>query len=310
MAITVVGSVALDSIASAAGSVERAVGGSAIHFANAASLSTTVRVVGVVGEDFPFERVEFLRARGVDLSGVEVVKGGKTFFWKGHYPGDMNKAVSEITELNVFETFSPELAGERRASEFLFLANIHPRLQEHVRAQAAPGAFVVLDSMNFWIDSARADLEAVLSRVDAVVLNDEEIRAFTGKATILAAARDVLARGPEVVVVKKGEHGVLCLSAGWTVALPAFPVEQVVDPTGAGDSFAGATVGYLDKARAADPAGWNSRETWKRALAWATCVASFNVEDFSVAGIARLDRAAVLARFAKWREACFVESVE
>jgi len=296
MAITVVGSLALDSITSAAGSVERALGGSATHFSNAASLCSKVYVVGVVGDDFPFADVEYLKKRGVDFSGVEIVPGGKTFFWKGRYEGDMGAAISEATELNVFQNFSPKLSGAARESEFLFLANIHPALQLHVRRDIGGRAFTVLDSMNYWIDTTRAELLEVIGCVDAVILNSDEIRSITGERNLLPAARSILARGPSYVIVKKGEHGVFVVSREWLAALPAVPLEGVVDPTGAGDSFAGALVGYLDRA------GSLKAETWREALAYATCVASFNVRDFSVRGIASIGIRDVLACFEEYRK--------
>jgi len=294
MAITVVGSVALDSITSAAGSVDGEVGGSAIHFSNAASLCSEVHVVGVVGGDYPFSRIEYLKKRGVDFSGLEVIPDGKTFYWKGRYEGDMSAAISEATELNVFQDFSPRVAGAAKDSKFLFLANIHPSLQLHVRKSMGPSAFTVLDSMNYWINTARAELFEVISCVDAVILNGDEIRSLTGEGSLLAAARSLIARGPSYVVIKKGEHGVFAVSRDWLISLPAMPLEKVVDPTGAGDSFAGALVGYLDCA------GSLGVDVWRKALAYATCVASFNVRDFSVKGIASIGVRDVLACFEEY----------
>lgn len=307
MAITVVGSVALDSIKSDAGSVELAVGGSAIHFANAASLGSRVHVIGVVGDDFSFSRLDFLEKRGVDLTGIEVVSGGKTFFWKGRYEDDMNKAISEVTELNVFEGFSPVLDGERRAAGFLFLANIHPVLQKHVVAQRGTGTFTILDSMNYWIKNARVELASVIPLVDGVVLNDQEIKSFTGENCLVAAGRKLLQMGPSCVIIKKGEHGVLALGRDWVVALPAFPLDRIVDPTGAGDSFAGGLVGYLDMATGGDRGRLADAGLWKKALAWATCVASFNVQAFSIEGIAACSRADIIRRYGEYRKVCQIE---
>lgn len=301
MSITVVGSVALDSITSSAGNVERALGGSAIHFANAASLCTGVHVVGVVGDDFPIPEITFLKERGVDFSGLEVVSGGKTFFWKGRYEGDMNQAITEKTELNVFEDFAPRLQGAAQTANHLFLANIHPALQRHIAEEATGNPFITLDSMNYWIDNTPRELEAVLPLVDAVILNAEEVRAFTGEANLLQAGAALLQQGPAYAIIKKGEHGVLVVSRDWTVALPAVPLDRIVDPTGAGDSFAGALVGYLDRA------GETSRSVWKEALAYATCVASFNVEDFSVRGIAALEREQLQARCRAFCACCQLE---
>jgi sugar/nucleoside kinase (ribokinase family) len=296
MAITVVGSVALDSITSAAGSVERELGGSAIHFSNAASLCSKVYIVGVVGDDYPFARIEYLKQRGVDFSGVEVVSGGKTFFWKGRYEGDMGAAITDVTELNVFKNFSPKVTGAARESKFLFLANIHPSLQLHVRKDIGPGTFAVLDSMNYWIDKTRAELLEVISCVDAVVFNSDEIRSLTGEKNLFVAARSILARGPSYVIIKKGEHGVLAVARDWLAALPAMPLDRIIDPTGAGDSFAGAMVAYLDRA-----GNTSSPDVWRKALAYATCVASFNVQDFSVQGIASIGIKNVLERYEEYR---------
>ena len=301
MSITVVGSVALDSIASAAGSVEREIGGSAVHFANAASLTSKVHIVGVVGDDYPFERNRFLKERPVDFSGVEIVPGGKTFFWKGRYEGDMSTAISEATELNVFSQFTPRLDETCRKSDFLLLATLQPDLQLHVRKSVGDGPFVILDSMNYWIEQAREALLAVIASVDAVILNSDEIRSLTGEKNLIAAARWVLAQGPKYVVIKKGEHGVLAVSGDWIVSMPAMPLERIVDPTGAGDSFAGAMVGYLDRAGSLDAA------TWKKALAWATCIASFNVQDFSVYGIAGITLADVRRRYDEYRKVFEIE---
>ncbi|MDR2735148.1 MAG: PfkB family carbohydrate kinase [Spirochaetota bacterium] len=294
MAITVVGSVALDSIASAEGSVEKEIGGSAIHFSNAASLCTKVYVIGVVGEDYPFERIEFLKRRGVDFSGLEIVPGGKTFFWKGRYEGNMGTAISEATELNVFQNFAPKLSGLARESGFLFLANIHPSLQLHIRRDIGSSAFAVLDSMNYWIDTIPEELYQVIACVNAVILNSDEILSLTGKKSLLSAARYLLTRGPDYVIIKKGEHGVLAVARDWVAALPAFALDRIVDPTGAGDSFAGALVSYLDRASSFAP------EAWKKALAYATCVASFNVQGFSVSGIASIGVRDVLKRFQEY----------
>lgn len=296
MSITVVGSVALDSISSCAGSVERAVGGSALHFANAASLCSGVNVVGVVGDDFPFEEIEFLKKRGVDFSSLDVVPGGKTFFWKGRYEADVNHAITEITDLNVFESFAPELDLHALSAEYFFLANIHPALQKHVLGSIKKRKLVVLDSMNYWISQAKAELEEVICLVDGVILNEEEVRSLTGCQSLLAAGRSLLERGPKYIIIKKGEHGVLAVSRDWVVAFPAVPLGGVVDPTGAGDSFAGALMSYLERADSLD------REVWKQALVYANCVASFNVEGFSVDGIKAVTKEQLTARFAEYKK--------
>jgi sugar/nucleoside kinase (ribokinase family) len=300
---------ALDTITTPAGHVERVIGGSAIHFSNAASLTSRVHIVGVVGEDFPFAEVAYLKDRGVDFSAVEIVPGGRTFFWKGRYEADLSQAISEITELNVFETFHPHLPDSACKSDVLFLANIHPRLQAGVLDAMGCRVYTVLDSMNFWISGEREALLEVIARVDAVILNDAEVRSLAGEHNLLRAARKLAELGPSCIVVKKGEHGVLAVHRDWVVALPAFPLEKIVDPTGAGDSFAGALVGFLERScrGGARPEAFADREVWKRALAYATCVASVNVEDFSIRGISRLTLPDVAARFGAYAAASFLE---
>jgi sugar/nucleoside kinase (ribokinase family) len=300
MPITVVGSIAFDSVKTPFGERERMLGGAAVHFALAASFFDDVHVVGPVGEDFGEEQLEVMRRRGIDVSDVERVAGGSTFFWAGEYGWDLNTRETLDTQLGVFEGFQPKLSGGSLASDVLFLANIQPDLQRDVRAQLPDARFVALDSMNLWIDIARDSLVAAIEGVDCVILNDAELRQLTGRPNLLSAARDVLSwgppagatRGPSVIVAKQGEYGAALITEQGFFALPAYPLEMVVDPTGAGDTFAGGLVGYI----AAHPDEDLSEELLRRAMAHATVLASFNVEEFGTERIARLTGGEIAAR--------------
>jgi sugar/nucleoside kinase (ribokinase family) len=301
MPITVVGSIAFDTVKTPFGERERMLGGAAVHFSLAASFFDDVRVVGPVGEDFGDEQIEVMSRRGVDVSGIERVAGGKTFFWHGEYGWDLNSRETLDTQLGVFEGFKPKLPDSARASDVLFLANIQPDLQREVRAQLPDARFVALDSMNLWIDIARDSLVAAIEGVDCVILNDAELRQLTGKPNLLSAAREVLSwkppagtpgRGPSVVVAKQGEYGAALITAERFFALPAYPLETVIDPTGAGDTFAGGLVGYI----AAHPGAELGDELLRRAMAHATVLASFNVEEFGTERIERLEAREIAAR--------------
>jgi sugar/nucleoside kinase (ribokinase family) len=292
MPITVVGSIAFDSVKTPFGERERMLGGAAVHFALAASFFDDVRVVGPVGEDFGEEQLAVMRRRSIDVSDVERIPGGRTFFWRGEYGWDLNSRETLDTQLGVFEGFQPKLSERSRASDVLFLANIQPDLQRDVRAQLPQARFVALDSMNLWIDIARDSLVAAIENVDCVILNDAELRQLTGKPNLISAAREVLswspsskeARGPSVIVAKQGEYGAALVTEGGFFALPAYPLESVIDPTGAGDTFAGGLVGYI----AAHPDQELSEELLRRAMAHATVMASFNVEEFGTERVERL----------------------
>ncbi len=275
MSLVVVGSVALDTVTTPAGKVEDALGGSALYFAAAASLLGPVSVVAVVGEDFPEEEIEFLKARGVDFRGLEK-RPGKTFRWGGVYSEDLNQRETLFTHLNVFEDFSPSLPDAYRDAPFLFLANIHPRLQSQVLDQMRQLKFVAMDTMNFWIEGTPDELAAVLRRVQMLVVNDSEARQLSGESQLLRAVRATREKGPQTVVVKKGEHGALLAHGDSLFWAPAYPVENVVDPTGAGDTFAGGMMGYLARA------GEVTEATLRRAVMYGTALASFCVEDFSM----------------------------
>jgi sugar/nucleoside kinase (ribokinase family) len=279
MSITVVGSIAFDAVQTPFGERERMLGGAASHFALAASMLDEVNLVGPVGDDFGEAEMAVLRTRGSNVDDVEHVSGGSTFFWKGRYHEDMNTRDTLDTQLNVFEHFEPKLSARSREADVLFLANIQPGLQLQVREQCEAARFVALDSMNLWIDIARDELEQIIGRVDCLILNDEELRQLTGARTTVAAARAVLGAdgpAPSIVVAKQGEYGAALITADDFFALPAYPLEQVVDPTGAGDTFAGGFVGLIASqiGRALDG------DVLRNAMAYGTALASFNVERF------------------------------
>jgi sugar/nucleoside kinase (ribokinase family) len=276
MSVTVVGSIAYDRVKTPFGERERMLGGAATHFALAASFFDEVRVVGPVGDDF--EDLETLALRGTRVDDVEHVAGGKTFFWHGEYGWDLNSRETLDTQLGVFETFEPKLSPASRASETLFLANIQPDVQRAVREQCDGARFVAMDSMNLWIEIARDSLVRTIATVDCVILNDAELRQLTEKPNLIAAAREVLAMGPSVVVAKQGEYGAALVTAEEFFSLPAYPLETVVDPTGAGDTFAGGFVGYL----AGNPG------EYRTAMAYGTALASFNVEEMGTERVVRL----------------------
>ncbi|MGO9886128.1 MAG: PfkB family carbohydrate kinase [Solirubrobacteraceae bacterium] len=292
MSITVVGSIAFDAVQTPFGVRERMLGGAATHFALAASFFDHVRIVGPVGDDFGDAELEVLATRGSSIDDVERVAGGRTFFWKGEYGWDLNTRETLDTQLNVFEHFEPKLSEDSRASEVLFLANIQPRLQLDVREQCPGAKFVALDSMNLWIEIARDELLEVIARVDCLILNDEELRQLTGSPNLVAGAQEVLTLGPRVIVAKQGEYGSALITADEFFALPAYPLATVVDPTGAGDTFAGGFVGYI--ARHLD-AGLTSA-VLRNAMAYGTSLASYNVEGFGTERVAELGAEAVAGR--------------
>ncbi|HEY2200857.1 MAG TPA: PfkB family carbohydrate kinase [Solirubrobacteraceae bacterium] len=301
MPITVVGSIAYDAVKTPFGERERMLGGAAVRFALAASFFEQVRVVGPVGDDFGETELQVLRQRDVDVSDIERIAGGKTFFWRGEYGWDLNSRETLDTQLGVFEGFQPKLSAASRSSDVLFLANIQPDLQREVRSQLPSARFVALDSMNLWIEIARDSLVEAIKSVDCLILNDAELRQLTGKPSLLSAAREVFSwspSGPGIIVAKQGEYGAALITTEHFFSLPAFPLESVVDPTGAGDTFAGGFVGYI----AAHPHDEISDELLRRAMAHATVLASFNVEEFGTERIERLARAEIVARLEELRE--------
>jgi sugar/nucleoside kinase (ribokinase family) len=291
----VVGSIAFDAVKTPFGERERMLGGSAVHFALAASFFDEVRVVGPVGDDFGEDCVAVLAGRGVQTADIEHVAGARTFFWSGVYGWDLNDRETLETQLNVFADFDPKLSEQSKASDVLFLANIQPDLQRQVRAQCTGARFVALDSMNLWIETARESLIEAISEVDCLILNDAELRQLTEEPNLVLAARKVRRWGPRVVVAKQGEHGAAMVTEEGFFALPAFPLEAVVDPTGAGDSFAGGFVGCV----AAHPHEPLSHELLCRAMAYGTALASFNVEEFGTERVARLSSQEIAARVAE-----------
>src|ERR671924_422412 len=276
MTLVVVGSIAFDAVKTPFGERERMLGGSAVHFALSASFFTDVRVVGPVGDDFDEEQFEVLHRRGVNTDDVERVRGGETFFWRGHYDLDLNIAHTDETRLNVFGDFEPKLSEGSREASTLFLANIQPELQRQVRAQCHTAPFAALDSMNLWIETARESLLAAIREVDCVMLNDAELRMLIEEPNLARAARAVRELGPGIVVAKRGEYGAALFTRDGAYALPGYLLEDVRDPTGAGDSFAGGFLGYLDMQGVERP----SEAALRRAMAYGTVLASFNVEEF------------------------------
>jgi len=292
MPITVVGSIAFDTVATPFGRRERMVGGAATHFALAASFFDEVRVVGPVGDDFGDDARALLRTRETNIDDVEWIPGGRSFFWAGEYGWDVNSRETLDTQLGVFETFEPKLSSAAESADTLFLANIQPDLQRRVRAQCAGTRLCGLDSMNLWIEIAKDSLLAAIAEVDVLVVNDAEIRMLTGESNLARAARKVMEMGPKAVIAKQGEYGAALFTEGGFFALPGFPLEDVRDPTGAGDSFAGGFFGYLDGLDS-EPGEADLR----RAMGYGTVLASFNVEEFGTERVARLSREEIEERF-------------
>ncbi len=304
MSLVVVGSIAFDAVRTPFGERERMLGGSAVHFSLAASFFTDVRVVGPVGDDFGPEQYAVLRERGVNTDDVEHVAGGKTFFWRGHYEFDLNTAHTDDTQLNVFGDFEPKLSEESKSCRTLFLANIQPDLQRQVREQCDGATLAGLDSMNLWIEIARDSLTAAIGGVDVVLMNDAELRMLTEQPNLLRAARDVIAMGPRMVVAKQGEYGAALYTDESVFALPAYPLETVVDPTGAGDSFAGGFLGYLD-----GHGGDLGEQQVRRAMTYGSVMASFNVEEFGTDRVRRLSSDEINRRFEEFRSMTHIEAV-
>jgi sugar/nucleoside kinase (ribokinase family) len=295
MSLTVVGSIAFDAVKTPFGERDRMLGGAAVHFSLAASFFTEVRPVGPVGDDFGSEQFEVLEGRGVIVDDVERVEGGKSFFWRGRYEYDLNVAHTEDTQLGVFAEFEPKLSAASQAADTLFLANIQPDLQRQVRAQCTAARLSGLDSMNLWIETAKDSLTSAIAEVDVLVVNDAEIRMLTGESNLARAAREVMDMGPRAVVAKQGEYGAALFTDSGFFALPGFPLEDVRDPTGAGDSFAGGFFGHLDSVEEI------TDDELRRAMGYGTVLASFNVEEFGTERVARLTREEIDSRFEQLR---------
>lgn len=306
MSLVVVGSIAFDAVRTPFGERDRMLGGSAVHFSLAASFFTDVRVVGPVGDDFGEDEHDVLRSRGINTDDIEHVPGGQTFFWRGRYEYDLNTAHTEDTQLGVFGDFDPKLSDASRSAETLFLANIQPDLQRRVRELCEGARIAGLDSMNLWIDTARDSLVQTIGGVDLVFMNDAEIRQLTQEPNLVRAARSVMDMGPRVVVAKQGEYGAALFTEEAFFALPAYPLEDVVDPTGAGDSFAGGFLGYLS----AQGEGATSDDgELRRAMTYGSTLASFNVEEFGTERVRRLTRDEIDDRFDAFRRITAIEEI-
>jgi cytidine kinase len=295
MSLTVVGSIAFDAVETQTDKRDRLLGGAAVHFSLASSFLAETRVIGPVGDDFGDAEYEVLRSRGVITDDIEHVPGGKTFFWAGRYERDVNIRHTLQTDLNVFEHFQPKLSDAAKAADTLFLANIQPDLQRAVREQCEASHFSALDSMNLWIDIAHESLLRTIATVDCVILNDGEVRQLTDEPNLVRAARKVLDMGPRVVVAKQGEYGSAMFTADGVFGIPAFPTADVVDPTGAGDTFAGGFMGYV----AAHAGEEITDELLRTAMAYGTALASFNVEAFGTERMTTLTGEEITARVAE-----------
>lgn len=296
MSLLVVGTVALDSVETPTETREMVLGGSASFFSYAASYFGGVRLVGVVGDDFPPRHVELLKARGIDTTGLQVVPGKKTFYWRGRYQPNMNDRDTLEVHLNVFGEFDPVLPEEYRRSKFVFLANGAPSIQMKVLEQVPGRTLAVADTMDLWIQTQHDDLMKLFKRIDGLVMNDSEAKLLTGDHNLVRAGHAVRKMGPKFVVIKKGEHGAMFFSEHETYVMPAYPTPDVIDPTGAGDSFAGGMMGYLAEKGNFEP------RTLKEALAYGVLVASFTVEDFSLDRMQQIERKELDARMTEYRK--------
>lgn len=296
MSLLVVGSVALDCVETPTARRDDVLGGSAVFFSYAASFFSPVKMIGTVGEDWPTEHTRFLQARGIDTSGIETIPGGKTFRWRGRYLPNMNDRETLEVHLNVFGEFRPKLDGGHRESRFLFLGNASPVTQLAVLDQVPGAKLTVADTMDLWINIQRDELETLLRRIDGLVLNDAEAKLLAEDENLVRAGHAVRAMGPKFVVIKKGEHGAMFFSEHEMYVMPAYPTPRVVDPTGAGDSFAGGMMGHLAALDRYDP------QALKEALAYGVITASFTVEDFSLDRLSGIDRGDLDRRVADYRQ--------
>lgn len=300
--ILVVGSVAFDSVETPFGKAEEVLGGSAIYFSISASFFARVGIVAVVGDDFPSLYIEFLKERNIDVRGLKKVKG-ETFRWKGRYGFDLNDAFTLETRLNVFKDFSPEIPEDYREAEYVFLANIDPELQMRVLEQVKSPKLVALDTMNFWIEGKPERLKEVVSRVDIFIINEAEVREFAQEPNLVKAAKKIISMGPKALIVKRGSYGALLFHEDSIFAAPAYPLEDVYDPTGAGDSFAGGFMGYLANTRNSD------NGVIRQAIIFGSVMASFNVEDFSFNRLKYLTYTEIEGRFREFKKLCTFEDI-
>ncbi len=303
MSLTVVGSVAFDGLETPFGKREKILGGAATHFSLSASFFTSVRIVGVVGNDFGAEEEQVFKNHNIDISDVERVTDGKTFFWRGRYEYDMNTAHTLETQLNVFETFKPKLSEETKQSRLVFLANIQPDLQREVRDQIAHAELIGLDTMNLWIDIARESLLKTIVGVNILFINDAEARQLADEPNVIKAAQKILTWGPKYLVIKRGEYGAALFTKDTYFAIPAYPLESVFDPTGAGDTFAGGFMGYLDSQETLDEAAM------RRAMIFGSVMASFNVEEFGTERVQRLTHNEINERFRAFKRMTHFEEI-
>lgn len=299
MTVTIIGTVALDSIQTPQGAFNRILGGSATYASTAASLFGPVHIVSVIGQDFPDEHLAFLQSRGINTEGVEK-KDGNTFHWEGFYTDDMSQAHTLTTELNVLLEFDPIVPESAKNSRIVFLANIDPVLQRKAIRQFTNPELIIMDSMNFWIENHLHNLKDTLKEVDVLILNDQELRLLTKVDNLIAGMHEAMTFGPKRIIVKKGEHGAMMLSENGFFVCPAFPLQQLTDPTGAGDSFAGGIAGYLAKATEI------SEETFRQALIVGTLIASHTVQDFSLNKLKALTTAEIQAQFASYRDSALL----
>ncbi|HEX8772160.1 MAG TPA: PfkB family carbohydrate kinase [Pyrinomonadaceae bacterium] len=296
MSLLVVGSVAYDAVETPFGKRDKMLGGSAAHFSISASFFTNVRVVGVVGGDFSREEEEVFARHGVDTSDLERIPEGKTFLWRGRYEYDLNTAHTLDTQLNVFADFKPKLSEAARRSRLVFLGNIQPDLQREVREQVRGAELVALDTMNLWIEIARESLLEAIKSVDVVIINDAEARQLTAEPNLIRAAREILTWGPKALIVKRGEYGAALITSNTYFAIPAYPLESVFDPTGAGDTFAGGFMGYLASQEKLDEGAM------RRAMIFGSVMASFNVEEFGTERVQRLTHEEINERFRAFKQ--------
>ena len=303
MSLLVVGSVAFDAVETPFGKREKMLGGSATHFSLSASFFADVRVVGVVGGDFGDEEMAVFRERAVNTDDIERIHEGKTFFWSGRYDFDLNTAHTLDTQLNVFADFRPKLSEESRRARMVFLGNIQPALQSEVREQVRGAELVALDTMNYWITTVPQQVEAAIRRVDVVIINDAEARQLSGEPNLIKAARKILSWGPRALVVKRGEYGAAMFTKDSYFAIPAYPLESVFDPTGAGDTFAGGFMGYLASRESVDDS------TLRRAIIFGSVMASFNVEEFGTERVRRLTHEEINERFRDFKRMTHFEEM-
>jgi len=301
--VLIVGSMALDSVRTPAGEVQDALGGAADYASIAASFFAPVQLVGVVGDDFPQEHLDFLASRGIDLGGVQIIPSGKTFRWAGYYDFDLNVAHTLDTQLNVFADFAPSLPPAFKDAPYVFLANIDPDLQLQVVKQVQKPKLTVCDTMNFWIEGKPDALRALLGHVDIAFMNDAEARQLTGQMSVVKAAKALQKLGPKTVIIKKGEHGALLFHGEEHFAAPSYPLEDIADPTGAGDSFAGGFIGYV---ASQDDI---SMATLRKAVVYGSVMASYNVEDFSLNRMRTLTPEDIAARYRAFQEIAHFEAL-